>query len=472
MSFVNIFKSQCITVQKIVFSQLPSGCGEQNMLNFVPNIVVLDYLTTLNKLTPDIELKTKQYLESGYQREMTYKRDDGSYSAFGKSDTSGSTWLTAFVAKSFHQASKYIPVDEEITKQSLSFLADVQVSDGSFPEVGNVIHKAMQGGSSMGIALTAYTLVTFLENQSSNLKYQSTIDKALDFIVKNSLSIDDVYTLTIATYALQLAAHKSRDSFMTKLESKATIRDGLIYWESAVQKQPANPSEYESSSINVEMTAYALLSYIQAGRDTDAIPIMKWLISQRNTNGGFQSTQDTVVGLQALSRIAANIYVSEHNINIDLSYDGTKKTTISLNNANSLVLQKFDLPPSVRDIALNAQGQGFSILQISYKYNLKQIATSLSKFTLDAKVALDLTKRNLDLEICTSFIPDRVANKSSMAVMEVEFPSGFIFNSDGLVKLKSTNKVKVNIIFSTHIIFVILFVSSYRELKLKMATHF
>lgn len=24
--------------------QMPFGCGEQNMLNFVPNIVVLDYL--------------------------------------------------------------------------------------------------------------------------------------------------------------------------------------------------------------------------------------------------------------------------------------------------------------------------------------------------------------------------------------------------------------------------------------------
>jgi CD109 antigen len=56
---------------------MPYGCGEQNMLNFVPNIVVLDYLTSLGKLTPDIEAKTKRYLETGYQREQTYKHDDG-----------------------------------------------------------------------------------------------------------------------------------------------------------------------------------------------------------------------------------------------------------------------------------------------------------------------------------------------------------------------------------------------------------
>lgn len=31
-------------------------------------------------------------LLAGYQRELTYKHDDGSYSAFGKSDESGNTW--------------------------------------------------------------------------------------------------------------------------------------------------------------------------------------------------------------------------------------------------------------------------------------------------------------------------------------------------------------------------------------------
>lgn len=47
------------------------------MLNFVPNIVVLDYLTSMGKLTPEIETKTKKFLVSGYQRELSYKHDDG-----------------------------------------------------------------------------------------------------------------------------------------------------------------------------------------------------------------------------------------------------------------------------------------------------------------------------------------------------------------------------------------------------------
>jgi len=34
----------------------------------------------------------RDYLIPGYQRELTYLRDDGSFSAFGNSDSAGSTW--------------------------------------------------------------------------------------------------------------------------------------------------------------------------------------------------------------------------------------------------------------------------------------------------------------------------------------------------------------------------------------------
>lgn len=148
--------------------RLPSGCGEQNMLNFVPNIVILNYLKATGQAKPAVEQKAKKYTESGYQRELTYRHDDGSFSAFGKSDKYGSTWLTAFVAKSFIQATPYIDVDENIINEALRWLSEKQNKDGSFPEVGEVSHKDMQGGSSNGVALTAYVLTAFLENKVFN----------------------------------------------------------------------------------------------------------------------------------------------------------------------------------------------------------------------------------------------------------------------------------------------------------------
>lgn len=73
--------------------------------------------------------------------------------------------MTAFVAKSFKQADKYIDIDEKIVNEALKWLSTVQAADGSFPEFGQVSHDAMQGGSSKGIALTAYTVIAFLKNK-------------------------------------------------------------------------------------------------------------------------------------------------------------------------------------------------------------------------------------------------------------------------------------------------------------------
>jgi hypothetical protein len=46
-----------------------------------------------NQLTQVIEGKALKYMETGYQQELTYRHSDGSFSAFGSSDPSGSTWL-------------------------------------------------------------------------------------------------------------------------------------------------------------------------------------------------------------------------------------------------------------------------------------------------------------------------------------------------------------------------------------------
>lgn len=145
--------------------RMPYGCGEQNMLNFVPNIVIINYLNSTKQLNEALKTKALNYMEIGYQRELTYKHKDGSFSAFGDSDTSGSTWLTAFVARSFRQASEHINIEERIIAEALKWLSAVQQKDGSFPEVGQVCHTDMQGGAGSGIALTAYTLIAFVANK-------------------------------------------------------------------------------------------------------------------------------------------------------------------------------------------------------------------------------------------------------------------------------------------------------------------
>lgn len=127
------------------------GSGEQNMMSFVSNIVILNYLQSTNQLTQAIESKAKHMLELGYQHQLSYKHDDGSFSAFGSRDERGSTWLTAFVVRSFMQAQTYIQIDPKTIDEALEWLSQIQAPNGSFPEVGRIISSDMQGESGKGL---------------------------------------------------------------------------------------------------------------------------------------------------------------------------------------------------------------------------------------------------------------------------------------------------------------------------------
>lgn len=45
--------------------KLPTGCGEQNMLKFAPNIFIIKYLEATNNIDKTILEKAKDYMETG-----------------------------------------------------------------------------------------------------------------------------------------------------------------------------------------------------------------------------------------------------------------------------------------------------------------------------------------------------------------------------------------------------------------------
>lgn len=69
------------------------------------------------------------------------------------------------------------------------------------------------------------------------------------------------------------------------------ILGGMLHWET----NQRSSNYYQANSIDIEMTAYALMAYI-GGRSPfksriEHLKIVKWLVKQRNTFGGFASTQ-------------------------------------------------------------------------------------------------------------------------------------------------------------------------------------
>lgn len=192
--------------------KMPYGCGEQNMLNFAPNTYIQGYLQAKKLLTPEVERKSKEYMQSGYQRELTYQRVDGSFSAFGNSDSNGSLWLTAFVYRCFAQANAQKPpliyIDDTVMRRAASWVLDRFDSGAKrFTDPGRVIHSDMQGAStSSALAMAAYVIVALAEEEklASGLetRVESVVRSAVEHLnaAVSSQSLN-AYQLSIILYA-------------------------------------------------------------------------------------------------------------------------------------------------------------------------------------------------------------------------------------------------------------------------------
>ncbi|XP_005113531.2 CD109 antigen, partial [Aplysia californica] len=298
--------------------RMPTGCGEQTMLGLAPDVYITDYLNAVQQLQGDIAEKALNYMESGYQRELTYKHSDHSFSAFGDNDASGSMWLTAFVVKVFHQASSHIYVDDDVITRAVNWMLNKQNSDGSFPEPGRVIHKSMQGKAGSGTALTLFVFISLMENKdlfatgAYATKFESARTKALTYLEAQMVNEDDPYNLALAAYAFQLAGSSKAQSVLNKLEQKATVKDGLKYWHYPQTTTSTSTATWHrpnpAKAIDTEMTSYVLLTYAARRDLINGKSIMQWVVQQRNPNGGFSSTQDTVVALNALSEFNRLVY--------------------------------------------------------------------------------------------------------------------------------------------------------------------
>jgi len=405
---------------------MPYGCGEQNMLLLAPDIFVARYLKETNQLKPEIMAKAEKLMITGYQRELTYRRSDGSFSAFGESDEVGSLWLTAFVLKTFSQAKGLIFVDDSVLDAAKEWIVEQQKADGSFEAVGFVHHEDMMGGIQGKTALTAYVATALLEAGD-----KGSAAKAISYLEGQIDEIDDAYTMAIVSYALELAESPSRDAAHDKLMEMAEEDENGLHWGSEIvpllenespREMPPMPDGIQQSTV-IEATAYATLALTKHSDPLNAGQAARWLVSQRNAYGGFGSTQDTVVALQALTEQAVGA-ASDTDLTVTIDAGGETKT-VKINSANFDVLQVVDLPAGV-PINVQAEGTGEVVLQQVTRFNIPAAETQENVFKIDVDYGTGEVAVNDTITIDTSvrFNPPQPL-KAGMVVIDVSVPTGF-----------------------------------------------
>eukprot|EP00058_Branchiostoma_floridae_P001384 XP_002586872.1 hypothetical protein BRAFLDRAFT_101769 [Branchiostoma floridae] len=459
--------------------KLPFGCGEQNMIHFAPNVFVMKYLERTGQLSWEVEEEATTYLVKGYQRQLTYRRKDGSYSAFGNRDSQGSMWLTSFVLKSFSQARSFIYIDPVELEKPREWIISQQAPDGSFPPLGQLINKDLQGGLQGRVSLTAYVVTTLLEMGISSKEVNKAINYARKFLEENMNTVEDPYTAALVAYALTALRSTHGPTAVKKLNTMAIKTDSFTHWSLyGGQEETEKILQFKDglgqsvSSAEVEMTAYALLTYVAMGDVASAMPVVKWLSQQRNSLGGFSSTQDTCVALQSLSEYAILAYIGGVNLNISLASTNLDfNQFFSLDSENHEVLQTAEIPSIPTRLFVSAIGEGCGLMQIDVTYNIPDPSTQPT-FHLDIKTSEKLRHRDrvqgrsrrsenevnniitnpgdykVTIEACASHVEIAVSSAymtcrwlppgaSNMAVLEVSLLTGFEADIESLEKIPS-----------------------------------
>ncbi|XP_057901421.1 alpha-2-macroglobulin-like protein 1 [Melospiza georgiana] len=437
--------------------QLPHGCGEQNMVLFAPVVYVLQYLEKTRQLSPEIKARAAGFLRNGYQTQLLYKHRDGSYSFFGQKDGEGNTWLTAFVLKNFGQARKYIYVDDKNIQDALRWLEQNQLPSGCFATKGNFFHSSLKGSMDDEVSLGAYVAAALLEmGLPLQAKLMQTTLRCLQKVVHN---ITNIYTEALLAYAFALAGdYETTQELLYKLEEQAIKSGGKIHWS----PKPSSPASTDfwpgTQSVDIELTAYVLLAYlskarVHAGDMTTAAAIVAWLTRQQNAHGGFASTQDTAVALQALAKYAARAFSTSGQAVLRVRSQRAFGKAFPVSRQRRLLVQQAVLVEIPGQLLLQAHGSGCVLAQTVLRYHELSPRTPVT-FTLRVSTELNncsqANPRLLTVRILTSYIGSRVT--SNMVIIEVSLLSGFIVTSRSRMLLENRTivkkiEVKANVVY-------------------------
>ncbi|XP_063290706.1 alpha-2-macroglobulin-like [Pelobates fuscus] len=430
--------------------KMPFGCGEQNMVLFTPNIYILEYLNNTRQLTPELESKALSYLNSGYQKQLSYKHYDGSYSAFGPSYGGGNTWLTAFVMKSFARARSQIYIEEKQISDPLVWLTNQQKDNGCFRSVGTLFNNAMKGGVSDEVTLSTYITIALLEYPLPTSHH--VVRNAL-FCLENAIAgQNNIHTEAMMAYAFTLARKSDISNQLFKhLDEQAIKTDDSIHWqrpEFSDDSGLSRGSHKLAPSAEVEMNSYALLATLSKPEISEedltfATKIVNWIIKQRNPNGGFSSTQDTVVALQALSLFGSLTQGNDAPRTVSLSLAGTPVAKFHVEDSNRLLLQTVPLAKVPGDYTITVGGSGCVFIQANLKYNLphpKGDAPFFISVETDPAICNHKSEKSFSIAVNVSYTGKR--ENSNMAIVEIKLPSGYIPIKSSVRQLAHYSNIK------------------------------
>jgi uncharacterized protein YfaS (alpha-2-macroglobulin family) len=283
--------------------QYPHGCLEQTMSRVVPLLKVRDLAKSLElrELSDD---KLDRYIQLGVERIARFQHSDGQFGLWP--DSQAYPHLTVYALWGLNEARRSgVAVDKRTFELGLSALR----SYASDPA------RTLAPGDDTGtLAMAAFVMA---ELDAS--------DPALLARLISARSALPVYGKAFLLRALRRAKGSAADQalLLNEISARVQVKDGIGRVD-----DPIAPDGHYFSSESRSM-ALVLIALLEADLSSPLIGPLVQGLKQRRNGGRWQSTQENVYGLLALSDYARRQAAGKAKLTIKAGDKALKETTVS-----------------------------------------------------------------------------------------------------------------------------------------------
>nr|ADM13620.1 complement component c3 [Sparus aurata] len=408
--------------------QQPAGCGEQNMIRMTLPVIAATYLDKTNQWEAvgfQKRAEALQHIKTGYTNQLAYRKDDGSFAVWAKHKSS--SWLTAYVTKVFAMANNLVAVQRNVICDAVKFLIlKAQQPNGMFKEAGKVYHREMMGdvnGTDSDASMTAFCLIAMQESRTlcaaTVNSLPGSIDKAAAYLEKRLPTLTNPYAVAMTSYALAKENKLNQEilyNFTSPDMSHWQVPKGRVY--------------------TLEATAYALLALVKNHEFDDARPVVRWFNKQLREDGGYGSTQATIMVYQAVAEFWTSPKGPEYDLNVDILLPGrSKPTKYNFNRDNLYATRTSKINNINQRVKVSAMGKGeATVTMVSLYYALpKEKDSDCQKFNLSVELIpekMDEDEKIYRLKILVLFKDKK--RDAAMSLLDVGLLTGFTANTNDL----------------------------------------
>jgi len=419
--------------------QAPYGCFEQTSSTTYPNVLALEYLKRMNRLTPEIESKARKYINAGYQRLLTFEVAGGGFEWFGRAPAN--VCLTAYGVLEFSDMARVHTVDPRVIERAIAWLAARQRPDGSWEEE----HRGETWGGPGSI--TAFVAWALAESGQS----APCLPRALAYLRQRSWALESTYSRALTANAVLARDPKDPWGLELARQLHGERRRGAtnhVFWGSEGQSATYSAGH----GLQVETTALATLALMKPGMWPETVRDgLRWVSAAKSPKGDWGQTQATILAMRALLKGSGAQASQRFASQVQVRCNGTNVETLTITPETSEVLRLVSLTRHLRSgpnrVELRQEPPGALAFQWTGGYwrPATPVAENAPAAAAPLKITVDYSHESLAVDDTIEArvsVENRTGRTLPMAMIDLGIPPGFDLDTASFRALQQVGTIE------------------------------